>query len=239
MGLKGPLLTLFTSLWISTGLFAQNGSDVFITEWNTTKTSNSSSDDGFITLPLEGTYDVDVGNDGNWDLFGESGSTTVNITLYTDPDTSSNYTNGVIELAIRNAGSGTGLTRINFNGTGDKDKLRFIRQWGNIAWLSMELAFWSCTNLDVVAIDAPDLSNLTNLRAMFNGCTSLTGAASFSNWDTSNVTNMAGMFNSASKFNKDISLWNISNVIEMAGTFSGQAPLIRTSVPGTRPASQI
>lgn len=40
-------------------------------------------------------------------------------------------------------------------------------------------------------------------------------------WDVSNVTNMNAMFRDARRFNQDISSWNVSNVENMAGMFRG------------------
>ncbi|NAS12887.1 BspA family leucine-rich repeat surface protein [Poritiphilus flavus] len=218
IGLKRPVLTLFTCL-CTLGLSAQTE---FITTWNTTITTTGSSDSNSITLPLTGTYDVDVGNDGTYDLFDQSGTITINITNYSDPATGSSYTAGQIQLAVRNATSGAGtLSRILLNNTADKEKILSVDQWGNIAWSRMDFAFTGCTNLDVKATDAPDLSAVTNMGSMFKGCSSLEGNPSFNTWNISNVQYMIRMFESASIFNQNIGNWNTSSVIDtgMQGMF--------------------
>ncbi|BFP42030.1 hypothetical protein FGF1_28750 [Flavobacteriaceae bacterium GF1] len=198
-GLKGPLLTLFISLGIGTGLFAQNE---FITTWETT-TANES-----ITIPTTGngySYSVDWGD----------GTTTGGYTGNAE------HTYGSIgTYTVKISGN---FPRIYFNDTGDKLKLKEINQWGDIAWESMERAFWGCSNMEVKASDAPDLSSVESISIMFFDCTSLTGDASFSNWnwDTSNVIHMVSTFRNATAFNGDVSSWNTSNVVNMVGTFWG------------------
>ena len=49
-----------------------------------------------------------------------------------------------------------------------KTKFLEVMQWGNIAWVSMEKAFYGATNLQITAIDYPDLSNVTNMSEMFS-----------------------------------------------------------------------
>ena len=94
-----------------------------------------------------GTYDVDLGADGDYELTDESGTT------FIDDVTKYNYAAGEIRVALRNAGSGNGLTRIRFNEGGD-GKLRSVDQWGSaIAWTTMEHAFNGCTKMDVRATD--------------------------------------------------------------------------------------
>ncbi|BFP39695.1 hypothetical protein FGF1_05400 [Flavobacteriaceae bacterium GF1] len=211
------MLTFFTFLLITTGLFAQGE---FITTWNTTYPGTS--EDNSITIPLTGTYDVDVGNDGTWDLFGETNATTVDITLYPNPKNNNiNYTAGEIQLAIRNAASGAGnLTRIYFNNRNDRQKLLSVDQWGSsIAWSTMHRAFHGCTNVEVKATDAPDLGSVTNMGQMFSGCTKLRGTTGFSSWNTAHVTSMVGMFADASAFNGDISSWNTGSVTDMSWMF--------------------
>ncbi|NAS12892.1 BspA family leucine-rich repeat surface protein [Poritiphilus flavus] len=217
-GLKWLALTFFTCLCVTGGLFAQSQ---FITTWDTT--NPGTSDGNSITLPLIGTYDVDLGADGTYELLSQTGTITIDITTYTDPNTRNNYTAGEIQIAVRNAVSGTGtLSRIYFNNTGDKQKLLSVDQWGSsIAWTSMSGAFYGCTNLDIKASDAPDLSGVTDLGNMFRWCTSLTGMTGFSNWNTSKVTSMYFMFDRASKFNGDISSWNTAEVANMQGLFNG------------------
>jgi hypothetical protein len=50
-----------------------------------------------------------------------------------------------------------------FGGAGDRLKLLDISQWGNIAWTSMANAFQGCSNLTISAVDAPNLSGVTNM----------------------------------------------------------------------------
>ncbi|WP_422104224.1 BspA family leucine-rich repeat surface protein [Winogradskyella sp.] len=185
----------------------------FVTTWNTT---NNGSSGNLIVIPAVGTYDIDVGNDGTYDLFDKNGTTTVDVTLY-------NYTAGEIKLVLRNAASGAGtLTGIKFNYGGDKEKLLSVDQWGsNISWSAMQNAFSGCNNLKIKATDAPDLSGVTSMSRMFDGCGALIGTTSFPNWNTSNVTNMEALFESANSFNGNISSWDTSSVTNMRRTFNG------------------
>ncbi|BFP39363.1 hypothetical protein FGF1_02080 [Flavobacteriaceae bacterium GF1] len=196
---------------MTTGLFAQ---DEFITTWRTTTTRTGSSDSNSITIPATGTYDVDLGNDGDYDLTDQSGSITIDVTAY-------GYTAGEIQVALRNASGTGGLTRINFNNVRDRWKLISVDNWGSsIAWTTMENAFRGCDYLDIRATDAPNLGSLTSLVGMFDRCPSVTGAAGFSNWDTGNVTNMGSMFRDADSFNGDIGYWNTGNVTDMSFMFT-------------------
>jgi len=179
--------------------------DAFVTTW---KTDNSGvSNDNQITIPtFPGeiyNYTVDWG-DGTSD----SGLTGDITHTYTSP--------GVYTVSI----SGV-FPRIFFNNVGDRQKLLSIEQWGNIVWNSMQRAFLGCSNLDVLAIDVPNLSSASNLAQMFVGCTKLVGNASFSNWDVSAVNNMFSMFGSASSFNQNIGSWDVSAVDNMSNMFNG------------------
>ncbi|WP_353778480.1 BspA family leucine-rich repeat surface protein [Winogradskyella sp. 3972H.M.0a.05] len=109
--------------------------------------------------------------------------------------------------------------RIYFNNSGDKEKIRSVMEWGDISWSSMESAFRGCSNMDVTAIDSPDLTNVTSMRGMFRECTSLIGTTAFNDWNVANVEDMILLFASASQFNINISNWNVSNVQFMTGMF--------------------
>ena len=110
--------------------------------------------------------------------------------------------------------------RIYFNDGPEKDKIQSIDQWGTNEWTSMEKAFFGCSNLQITATDAPNLSNVTDLSEMFKGATSM-NAASLKDWDVSNVTDMTGLFSGASAFNQSLASWDVSNVTDMTGLFSG------------------
>ncbi|UOY08375.1 BspA family leucine-rich repeat surface protein [Muricauda sp. SCSIO 64092] len=211
MALKRPLLMLFTCLLTTTGLLAQGA---FVTTWDTTKPGTSGNNS--ITIPAWGTYDMDLGNDGTYDLFDQTGTTTVDVTQY-------GHTAGEIQVALRNAASGAGdLTRIHFYNRGDKEKLLSVDQWGSsISWSTMRYAFYGCTNLGIKATDIPDLGSVTDMTGMFQICDSLTGTMGFSNWNTSKVTDMYFMFSGASAFNGDIGAWDTSKVTDMSHMFRG------------------
>uniref|UniRef100_UPI00404B48DF BspA family leucine-rich repeat surface protein n=1 Tax=Fulvivirga sp. TaxID=1931237 RepID=UPI00404B48DF len=127
-------------------------------------------------------------------------------------DASHTYTNARVHI-VSISGD---FPRIYFNNGGDKDKIQTIEQWGDIEWLSMRLAFFGCSNLTYNATDAPNLTNVTSLFAMFFDASSFDGEVG--NWDVSNINDMQSLFGNTA-FNQDISNWDVSNVTNLSQTF--------------------
>ncbi|HRO74768.1 MAG TPA: BspA family leucine-rich repeat surface protein [Crocinitomicaceae bacterium] len=129
--------------------------------------------------------------------------------------TISGLTNGDdIEVKISGA-----FPRIYFNNNAiESSKITDIIQWETINWRSFQNAFYGCTNLNVSAIDAPNLTmpNIS-MSQMFRGATSLN--ANFNTWNTANVINMTSMFRDAVNFNGGVTNWNTGNVTTMASMF--------------------
>ena len=175
-------------------LSAQNE---FITTWRTTVADKS------ITIPTTGTgynYSVDWG-DGSV----ESGF---------NGDASHTYsTAGDYQVKI----SGE-FPRIFFNNNADSDKIQSVDQWGTIAWTSFVNAFNDCKQLKILAIDAPDLSNVTDLGSAFKACRAI-GNPDLSNWDVSGITNMNSLF-FFSNFNGDVTTWDVGSVTNFAAMFA-------------------
>ena len=191
---------------------------------------------------------------------GTSGST-----QFTIPTTGSGYTYSVRATSGSSTGN-TGNTTITwaspgtyqveiygdfpiiyFANTGDKLKILKIKQWGDIPWASFANSFLGCSNLDVTALDSPNLSGVTSISSIFFLCSNLVNSngsignwntstisnmgevfrgctlfnKNIGNWNTSNVTNMYAMFFAASSFNQNIGSWDVSKVIDFQGIFSG------------------
>ena len=62
-----------------------------------------------------------------------------------------------------------------------------------------------------------DVSNVTNMRAMFYECEAFN--QDISEWDVSNVTDMSYMFEDCKTFNQDISTWDVSKVKDSDNMF--------------------
>jgi surface protein len=180
-----------------------SGSEYFITTWKTDNSGTSGTTE--ITIPTKSSYtysySVDWDNDGVFDEFGITGDITHDFGI---ADT----------VTIRIQGM---FPAIYFNNGGDKEKLLSVDQWGTISWLSMGTAFWGCSNMDVLAVDVPDLSLVTAMTNMFKNALSFNG--NISNWDVSSVTNMNSLFEGASSFNQNLNSWDVSNVISMTSLF--------------------
>lgn len=124
---------------------------------------------------------------------------------------------GTYRLAIRPVGA-TPFHRILANSS--FQDLLAIEQWGTAVWSSFERAFINYTTLSTIsATDAPVLTNVTNMSAMFAGCTALVSAPNINNWDVSHVTNMREMFYNAGLFNEPIGNWDVGNVTDMFSLF--------------------
>lgn len=180
----------------------------FITTW---KTDNPGiSEDNQITIP---TFD---GETYNYTVHWGDGTSDSGVA----GDITHTYTTaGTYEVSI----SGE-FPRIYFNNLynyddGNEQKLVSIDLWGDIAWRSMNNAFAGCLNMDLIATDIPDFSNLTDLDKMFSGCYSFMGNESMMNWDVSLITKLSGMFIANQNFNALIGDWNTSSVTDMSSMF--------------------
>jgi surface protein len=122
-----------------------------------------------------------------------------------------------IELRI----SPTNFQRLMINNGADKNRLIDVSQWGSTSWSSMGTAFYGCARLKISASDMPNLSGVTDMSSMFNGCAVLNSPINIHNWNTENVENMAEMFRSAIAFNQPIGNWNTQNVTSFSKMFNG------------------
>ncbi|MFC4095192.1 BspA family leucine-rich repeat surface protein [Euzebyella saccharophila] len=205
---KSSLTSSFTiSILLLTLLVSFIGqSQSFESIWNTNNIESGSSANNQVTIPTNPAYttynyDVDWG-DGNIDT-GVTGNITHTYA-----------TAGTYTIAI----SGT-FSSIYFNDENASDKLKIIEilAWGTLQWQTMENAFFGCENLNFDAIDSPDLSQVTTLQNMFNGCEAFNGIVN--NWDVSTITNISGMFQECTIFNRPLDLWNTANITDMSYTF--------------------
>lgn len=193
----------FNSVNISDGQIFTLGINepVFTTTWVTSDTQ--------ITIPTTGggyNYNVAWTNLTNPGVNEGSLSSQTGDAVLTSLENGSTY-------QVEISGS---FPRIYFNNGGDKDKIQTIEQWGDIAWQSMQGAFFGCTNLDMNASDAPDLSGVTNLSQMFRASGTFSGDVS--GWDVSTITDMSFLF-SGTSFNGNVSSWDVSNVLNMSYMF--------------------
>jgi len=183
--------------------------DPFITTWQTDNPGVTANNQ--IQIPGTGTnYDIsweEVGNPGN------SGSATGNnTTIVTFP------TPGTYNVSITPGGGS--FSRINFNNSGDRRKILWIHQWGDIAWSpDMNYAYYGCDNLNIDANDLLDLSLVASMFRMFENCYNLNGPENIGDWDVSSVTSMYHLFDGATSFNQDIGNWDVSSVTDMSNMF--------------------
>ncbi|TRX49048.1 BspA family leucine-rich repeat surface protein [Fulvivirga sp. M361] len=62
----------------------------------------------------------------------------------------------------------------------------------------MQKSFARCSNLEVTATDAPDLSQVIFMTEMFSDATSFNG--DIGDWDIGNVKSLSGMFSGDTAF---------------------------------------
>lgn len=114
-----------------------------------------------------------------------------------------------INLNMVRAGDGIGIVALDS-----------VVQWGSANWITMERAFNNCEYVSISnSAGTPNLGSVQSMFRMFNACERL-GASDLSHWDVSNVTNMALLFNGCLDFNGDISTWDVSNVTFMTFMFA-------------------
>lgn len=200
-----PLIPLVVILLIATN-FSINAQSAFISTWQSNQPGVSDSTS--IQIPTYPgrtyNYDVDWNNDGIYDEFGITGDTTYNFGAV-----------GTYTIRIRGVFPG-----IYFNNEGDKDKIIDISQWGaEIQWKYMFKAFTGCSNLNISATDAPDLSETTSLVSTFRLCTAFN--SNINHWDVSNIEDFYFTFSASPAFNQPLNDWDISSATNLTKTFQG------------------
>jgi surface protein len=110
---------------------------------------------------------------------------------------------------------------IRFDNQYDKLKLLSIDNWGNNKWTSLSNGFNGCANLVLNTNNAPDLSIVTSISRLFQGCTSFN--QNISNWNVSNVQDFSYCFSGAISYNQPIENWNMSSAINISYMFQGCA----------------
>ncbi len=102
-----------------------------------------------------------------------------------------------------------GANQVNFS-LGTPEKLREVVQFGTQQWHSFQSTFAKCRNMNFASTcDSPDLSHVTDVSGMFDGCSNFN--SDLSGWDVSNVTNMVYLFRGCSAFDQDLGAWELKN----------------------------
>ncbi|MEN7551684.1 BspA family leucine-rich repeat surface protein [Rapidithrix thailandica] len=164
-----------------------------------------------ITLPL-----IETGN-YNFKVFWGDGESSI-VAAYDLEAASHTYTEaGDYTVTIWGKVEG-----FNFHQTGaSAANIIDITDWGQIKLGNDGGYFRACSNLQVSAANAPDLSETTNLKAMFREAASFN--SNINHWDVSQVTNMQDMFYKASNYNQPLDQWDVSYVTTFETMFRESA----------------
>ena len=118
----------------------------------------------------------------------------------------------IIEDRYDKLGAGTKQNPIDFNDIDVSNLDSFYSR-------NRDIGIFERTQFKYIDISDWDVSNVTNMPAMFFNCKKLESVGDISKWDVSKVTNMAYMFAFCKKFNQDLSSWDVSNVRFKTYTF--------------------
>ena len=94
-----------------------------------------------------------------------------------------------------------------------------LSSWDSSKVTDMRRMFDNCSSLTTLDLSGWDTSNVASMGSMFYHCNSLT-SLDLSNWDTSKVTDMYSMFDNCSSLTSlDLSNWDTSKVTDMSWMF--------------------
>ncbi len=207
-------------LFVAIQLSAQADADWFVTLWRSDNpSSRTDNTDTTIAFP---------GNGTNYTLYWEKednpsvkGSVTVNSSSSISP-----YILSVPEVGkylikvVPGSGVFNGISHsFSWPSKKDSEKLLEVKQWGSIVWETLTDAFRSCSNMQITATDAPNLSQCESLLQMFYQASGFNSDINF--WDVSNIKDMTYMFGHATSFNQPLDNWDVSNVTNMENMFRG------------------
>ena len=110
------------------------------------------------------------------------------------------------------------FNQIIFANGGDKEKMKDIKQWGNIVWADFNGGFFGCVNMLVSSTDIPNLTNCSVFQNMFLAAP--LANPDVSKWDMTNATSIRNMFFAASSANPDCRNWNVINITSAENAYN-------------------
>lgn len=181
----------------------------FISTWNT---EAGTAGQKTITLPLA------AGSNNLYIDWGDATSTTITTAVPANGVTH-NYTSaGSYVIKISSLSTTTTFEgAFSFFYGGEPFQILEINQWGPVKLGNDGHYFALASNLNVTASDAPDLSDTTTLKHMFEGAASLN--ANLNHWDVSTITNFANMFYACANFNSPLHNWDMSAATSLNAMF--------------------
>jgi len=175
-------------------------------KWTIDTTKAGSAADTFV-LPVTdksaGSYFVDWGDGGAEEEF-----TTIGNKSHTYA------AQGTYQIKVRG-----GLTSLIFNNAGDRLKLIYIDQWGNIKLTSCNAMFYNCSNMNSRALDSPNTRNVLSMKLMFSGCTTFN--QSLAHLYTANVTSMENMLSWCSSFKQSLATLSLASATNLSLMLNG------------------
>lgn len=164
-----------------------------------------------ITLPL-----IETGN-YNFKVFWGDGETSI-VAAYDLASATHTYTEaGDYTLTVWGVIEGFNFGISNISATNIID----ITSWGQVKLGNDGEYFKKCSNLQVSALDAPDLSETTNFKAFFREASAFN--SNINHWDVSTVTSMQDVFYKAYNYNQPLDNWDVSNVVTFETMFRESA----------------
>jgi surface protein len=182
----------------------------FTSNWDTTQAGSAND-----TVDLKnGSRPLLNGGSYNFKVYWGDGTTDI-ITSYNQAELTHQYSStGTYEIRI-----GGEIIEWYFNNAGDDDKIINISNWGPLVFDAFQnYVFYGCSNLDIIATDAPTLSG-NSLEQFFLSCPNIGSNGDMYYWDTSNVTNMSRIFEGDTNFNQNVGGWDVSNNTNFFNTF--------------------
>lgn len=205
--MKHYLLAL--ALLISFSVNAQN----FITRWVFPRASNSITFNGLTAGDVVCRWTTSSNPTGGTLRFSNSNEN-FPITIAVPIPAGDTVTLHMEPANLRRFFLNGGYNNANFS------ELTEVRQWGDVPWQSMEVAFVNCPNFRLLATDVPNLSGVKSMKQMFWFSRLFVPPFNMDLWDVSSVTDMESMFAETGSFNRDLTTWNLSSLTNAQAMFS-------------------
>ena len=197
---------------LSAGCGGADASGRYITVWDT-RNSNS---------PLRIRPNIQATNVTiDWEEVGNPSNNGTTNSFYVDLPYAGVYR---LKAAISN---NTALIKASYTNTEIKTLL-YVEQWGNTPWKYLTEAFSGAINLQVLATDVPNFSQMDQfggIEGMFEGCTSLTSVPSITSWNLNYLgqyrKSLSRFFLNCKNFDQDLNAWDVSSIKDMSRIFEG------------------